>query len=1829
MGKNITFILLMVSVCCIGGIAAAQDTTPPLAVDTLTAKVEIDGITVSLAWTGYDESLAGDVAAYRIYMDTDEFSDVSGIQPIADVDQGIFHYTVTNLAENMPYYFAVVAVDTSNNALTTAAAVAVMTLKKDIDDDLVDNALDNCPYLSNADQADRDSGYVFVPRSYFTEPGCEQMCYAEYENHNGIEFLLGISSIGGKVATIHGTQGRSIDIKYHVDEVYVLHTGGRGTATTLSLTFTYDDESTSTVGLSVPHDCSGSSASGENWTRTHIGTYPCSGCCNNWYMTTIINPTSKWVDSVKVSGSGGWNGTQVNAITILKSADKFGDACDNCPGVYNPDQLDSNDDGEGDACNLLPPELVLTDPTDGASLKNVEQIVFALADDYVVDDDAVIDSINLIDGYDMTVPISVIEAEDQFTITPDDLPLPDDHYRVSFSAIDLAGKTEHHSFSFTVDNQPPTAPGITGGAVFSGALQPRPSANSSNTTTPTLTGSREDGTAVWVNGSLRVELGAGEWETDLNLVQGDNAIEVWLVDAAGNRGPSTWLDITADSIAPALNSVVPSNNSFLNTAPEAVIVNYNEAVSGLHLDNSIHAIKDSSQTEIDGTWEISGGNQLVFRPANAFAESTYTVTLLLEDNYTNQGEEVEYLFTVDSTPPPAPGINPVEATTHKVTQVITGTKEAYAAILLGGQEVVGNTAETTWQHTVSLDDVTNQFSFEAMDRAGNVSDAVSVEIVLDDIAPPPVDNLWVNRQGNGTYVTLNWTGYDESVHDDIALYRVYVQSSDFSDVSALSVHNTVNAGTFSYRVNDLIEGETYYFAAVAVDLKGNASNLVTAIAQSSQRVTFVSGHITNNRTWTKAAGPYVVTGDVTVRYSKTRSSAATLTIEPGVEVRFNAGTGLYIGYPDSNYYYYRGALSAQGTAEAPIVFTSNASEPAPGDWIGIKFRDYTDDSLTQLEYCVVEFGGHAQNANLYFHNTSPRIKNSIIRSSGGYGIYLSSSSPTVQGNSITANTLSGIYSDDGSTALIQNNIISDNGHYALEAHPNSYRKISANSGTGNAQNHFSVRGGTITTNSTWGNQGFAYVIAGDVTVRYSKSRSSAAVLTLNPGVELRFNSGKGLYVGYPDSNYYYYRGALSAQGTAEAPIVFTSNANEPAPGDWKGIHFRDYTYDTSTALNHFVIEYGTHGIYSNKANPSIQNGIIRRNSGHGINLSSSSPQVKNNLISENGASGIYLTGSSNPVIGGEGLGNTISSNGGYGIYSVDAAPFPTISHNTIADNGSYAVRVGARMALYNNTITGNTNQAVEIVGEHVTTNTTWSNNGIPYIVLGSVTVRYANSRSSLATLTIEPGVEVRFNTETGLYIGYPDSNYYYYRGALSAQGTAEAPIVFTSNASEPAPGDWIGIKFRDYTDDSLTQLEYCVVEFGGHAQNANLYFHNTSPRIKNSIIRSSGGYGIYLSSSSPTVQGNSITANTLSGIYSDDGSTALIQNNIISDNGHYALEAHPNSYRKISANSGTGNAQNHFSVRGGTITTNSTWGNQGFAYVIAGDVTVRYSKSRSSAAVLTLNPGVELRFNSGKGLYVGYPDSNYYYHKGALSAQGTAEAPIVFTSNAAIPSSGDWKGIYFRNYTDDGLSQLEHCIIEYGGHTHNADIYLANAKPTLQYNTIRNSSHSGIYVNGAGSNGASIRCNNLKDNHYGVTVVSSARPVIRNNNFLRNQNYGINNSGTAAVDAIDNWWNDVNGPGYNGDDVNGNVIVSPWLTAESECIDTPPTNTAPFVPKNPVPASGAVRVPVTAEGQPVVVNLKWSGGDPNPWDAVVYDIYFGAAADALELIAEAVETTSL
>lgn len=114
-------------------------------------------------------------------------------------------------------------------------------------------------------------------------------------------------------------------------------------------------------------------------------------------------------------------------------------------------------------------------------------------------------------------------------------------------------------------------------------------------------------------------------------------------------------------------------------------------------------------------------------------------------------------------------------------------------------------------------------------------------------------------------------------------------------------------------------------------------------------VSVASGVIAQDTTWTVDASPIVVTGDVRVE------AGSTLTIEPGVEVRFRQlqdelATGTDTLRLEINVL---GGLIARGTEADSIVFTSDGLAPERGDWFGL----FVGDSLAtlELEYGRVEY----------------------------------------------------------------------------------------------------------------------------------------------------------------------------------------------------------------------------------------------------------------------------------------------------------------------------------------------------------------------------------------------------------------------------------------------------------------------------------------------------------------------------------------------------------------------------------------------------------------------------------------------------------------------------------------------------------------------------------------------------------------------------------------------------------------------------------------------------------------------------------------------------------
>lgn len=89
-----------------------------------------------------------------------------------------------------------------------------------------------------------------------------------------------------------------------------------------------------------------------------------------------------------------------------------------------------------------------------------------------------------------------------------------------------------------------------------------------------------------------------------------------------------------------------------------------------------------------------------------------------------------------------------------------------------------------------------------------------------------------------------------------------------------------------------------------------------------------------------------------------------------------------------------------------------------------------------------------------------------------------------------------------------------------------------------------------------------------------------------------------------------------------------------------------------------------------------------------------------------------------------------------------------------------------------------------------------------------------------ATLLIEPGARIEFAPADGREDQPPVR--LKVLGKLIAQGTEVSPILFTSAAERPAPGDWGGLVFESPDETAVSRLRHCRVEFAETAIDGGL-----------------------------------------------------------------------------------------------------------------------------------------------------------------------------------------------------------------------------------------------------------------------------------------------------------------------------------------------------------------------------------------------------------------------
>lgn len=332
----------------------------------------------------------------------------------------------------------------------------------------------------------------------------------------------------------------------------------------------------------------------------------------------------------------------------------------------------------------------------------------------------------------------------------------------------------------------------------------------------------------------------------------------------------------------------------------------------------------------------------------------------------------------------------------------------------------------------------------------------------------------------------------------------------------------------------------------------------------------------------------------------------------------------------------------------------------------------------------------------------------------------------------------------------------------------------------------------------------------------------------------------------------------------------------------------------------------------------------------------------------------------------------------------------------------------------------NGSKEVLIVAD-ITTVTTWTANNV-YVIDGDIDVE--------ANLTIEPGTVIKFKTGASLGFGYSNGV------TLTANGTADKRIVFTSYNSNPTPGAWDGVFFYNKVLQN-TSVKYCDFLYAGYSNWAAIDIR-CKFTFSNNKVKYAKNAGIELDG---------------------HGSFVEMNENTITDCGTNAIVLYPDAIHTLGINNTITCASGYgIYVNDGDITVtdgaNLTWKKQPVKYIFNGTTTVETN--------LTIEPGTILSFNAAARMDFGY-SANI-----TLTAVGTTTSPIVFTSSNTTPATGAWRGLFLYQYTSPNTI-FDNCTFEYAGFDHDACIYIREvAGATVKNCTFKNSSGWGIYLdNGA------------------------------------------------------------------------------------------------------------------------------------------------------------------
>lgn len=441
-------------------------------------------------------------------------------------------------------------------------------------------------------------------------------------------------------------------------------------------------------------------------------------------------------------------------------------------------------------------------------------------------------------------------------------------------------------------------------------------------------------------------------------------------------------------------------------------------------------------------------------------------------------------------------------------------------------------------------------------------------------------------------------------------------------------------------------------------------------------------------------------------------------------------------------------------------------------------------------------------------------------------------------------------------------------------------------------------------------------------------------------------------------------GSLRALGTAAAPVAFRGAGVTSTPGAWIGLTFRGRTL---SELHHVTLS-GCGGL---RADDQPRGCLVL---GHRFLAAGPTLLVEDVAVADAAGGAVVLQGESHFAPGSTGL--SARNIRGH------VATLPAALVATFPQGGTFAAVDTSE---------------IQIVGDTVRESATWTTPGPLFSVLGQVVIEGPQQ----PVLTIPAGATLRFSgSGAGFVVGNSGL------GGLRI-GTPGGATVTLSTTT----GAWAGISFMPFalpSSISNAVLEDCggsgVSPYGGGCLDliGNFYGSAPAPVLQNVTIRRATQMGV------AAVGGGRL----------GPGSNNLV---ITETRGTIGTPFwfYLSSPASLPPGTYTGNDSDFVRVHTVEITQNETWPDPGIPYLLSTGISV----AASTNPVLTLAPGVELRFAPGTLISVGG------LAPGALQAVGTTTAPVVLRGQYDL--AGAWSGVDIGPYAS--ATVVDHVIVDYAG----------------------------------------------------------------------------------------------------------------------------------------------------------------------------------------------------